>query len=133
MKVVRSLPLVVGVGFGSWGVWLMSDFTPGQLVSMGTWLVGGVIVHDAVIAPITVVLGVLAARVLPGHVRAVAAVAFLIWATLTVTFINVLSGQGGKPGNDTVLNRPYGMSWVVLTVVIVVIASVVARRRRPPA
>lgn len=131
MRVGRALLLVIGVGFGLWGVWLMRDFTAEQLVSMGTWLLGGVIVHDAVIAPITVLIGVIAARVLPRHARAVAGVAFLVWATLTVAFINVLSGQGGKPGNDTVLNRPYGISWVVLTLAIAVIAAVVAHRRRP--
>ena len=133
MRLVRALLLVTGVGFGLWGVWLMRDFTSEQLVSMGTWLAGGVILHDAVIAPVTVLLGVVAARLLPGRTRSVAAIAFLVWATLTVAFINVLSGQGGKPDNDTVLHRPYGLSWIVLTLVIAAIAAAVAYRRRPTA
>ncbi|KQV74214.1 hypothetical protein ASC61_03885 [Aeromicrobium sp. Root344] len=133
MRLVRALLLLTGVGFGLWGVWLMRDFTSEQLVSMGTWLAGGVILHDAVIAPVTVVLGVVAARLLPGRTRSVAAIAFLVWATLTVAFLNVLSGQGGKPDNDTVLHRPYGLSWIVLTLVIAAIAAAVAYRRRPTA
>jgi len=133
VRLVRALLLVTGVGFGLWGVWLMRDFTSEQLVSMGTWLAGGVILHDAVIAPVTVVLGVVAARLLPGRTRSVAAIAFLVWATLTVAFLNVLSGQGGKPDNDTVLHRPYGLSWIVLTLVIAAIAAAVAYRRRPTA
>jgi hypothetical protein len=131
MRIVRSILLLTGVGFGLWGVWLMRDFTSEQLLSMITWLAGGVLLHDAVVAPITVLVGVAAARVLPGHARSVAAVGFLVWATLTVTFLNVLSGQGGKPDNDSVLHRPYGLSWVALTVAIVVIATVVAHLRRP--
>ena len=130
MRLVRALLLLTGVGFGLWGVWLMRDFTSEQLISMGTWLAGGVILHDAVIAPLTVLLGIVAARLLPGHTRSVAAIAFLVWATLTVTFVNVLSGQGGKPDNDTVLHRPYGLSWIILTTVIVV-AAVSAVRRHP--
>jgi hypothetical protein len=130
VKGLRALLLLTGVGFGLWGVWLMRDFTSEQLVSMVAWLAGGVILHDAIIAPITVLLGVVAARVLPGQTRAVAAIAFLVWATLTVAFINVLSGQGGTPDNDTVLNRPYALSWVVLTVTIVAAAAVVSYRRR---
>ena len=130
MRLARVLLLLTGVGFGLWGVWLMRDFTSEQLVSMGTWLVGGVILHDAVLAPVTVLLGVVAARALPRRTRAVAAIAFLVWATLTVAFANVLSGQGGKPDNDTVLHRPYVLSWVVLSVAIAVSASVVAHRRR---
>ncbi len=132
MRLVRALLLLTGVGFGLWGVWLMRDFTSEQLFSMGTWLAGGVILHDAVIAPLTVLLGVVAARLLPGRTRAVVAIAFLVWATLTVTFVNVLSGQGGKPDNDTVLHRPYGLSWIILTTVIVV-AAVTAVRRHPRA
>lgn len=128
MRFVRALLLLTGVGFGLWGVWLMRDFTSEQLISMGTWLAGGVILHDAVIAPLTVLLGVVAARLLPGRTRAVVAIAFLVWATLTVTFVNVLSGQGGKPDNDTILHRPYGLSWMVLTTVIVVAAVFVAFR-----
>ena len=130
MRVVRGLLLVAGVGFGLWGLWLMRDFTSEQLVSMLTWLAGGVILHDAVVAPITVAVGVVAARVLPGHARTSAAIVFLVWATLTVAFVNVLSGQGGKPDNDTVLNRPYVWSWVVLTGVLVVSAALVAHGRR---
>ncbi|KRC64846.1 hypothetical protein ASE12_08740 [Aeromicrobium sp. Root236] len=130
MRLVRAVLLLTGVGFGLWGVWLMRDFTSEQLVSMGTWLVAGVIVHDAVLAPVTVLLGVVAARALPRRMRAVAAIAFLVWATLTVAFVNVLSGKGGKPDNDTVLHRPYLLSWVVLTVAIAVSAAVVTHRRR---
>ncbi len=126
MKLARLLLLLTGVGFGLWGVWLMRDFTSQQLISMGTWLAGGVILHDAIIAPVTVLLGVVAARVLPGRTRSVAAIAFLVWATLTVAFVNVLSGQGGKPDNDTVLHRPYVASWIVLTAVVVVAATSVA-------
>ncbi len=106
----------------------MRDFTSEQLISMGTWLAGGVILHDAVIAPVTVLLGVVAARLLPGRTRSVAAIAFLVWATLTVAFVNVLSGQGGKPDNDTVLHRPYGLSWLILTIAVAIAAVSVARR-----
>ena len=128
MRLVRGLLLLTGVGFGLWGVWLMRDFTSEQLISLGTWLVGGVILHDAIIAPVTVLLGVVAARLLPGRTRAVAAITFLVWATLTAAFFNVLSGQGGKPDNDTVLHRPYGLSWLILTIAVVIAAVSVARR-----
>lgn len=130
MRIVRGLLLAIGVGFGLWGLWLMRDFTSEQLISMSTWLAGGVILHDAVIAPTTVLLGIVAARLLPGRSRSVAAIAFLIWATLTVAFVNVLSGQGGKPDNDTVLHRPYVASWIILTILVGVATVSLAHRRR---
>lgn len=130
MKAIRGLLILTGVGFGLWGLWLMRDFQASQLLSIGKWLVGGVVLHDGILAPLTVGLGVLASRVLPGHLRAVAGVAFLIWATLTVAFFNVLSGQGGKPDNATVLHRPYVLSWLVMTGVIAGAAVIAARRRQ---
>lgn len=130
MKAVRGILLAVGVGFGLWGLWLMRDFTSDRLVSAGIWVAGGILVHDAVIAPVTVVIGVVAARLLPRHARAPMGIAFLVWATLTVVFVPVLSGQGGKPDNDTILGRPYVASWLVLTAVLLAVAAVVALRRR---
>lgn len=130
MRATRFVLGAVGVGFGLWGVWLMRDFTGEQLTSTGVWLAGGILVHDAVLAPLTVGLGVLASRLLPGHFRAATSVAFLLWATLTVVFLPVLSGQGGKPDNETILNRPYLASWLVLTGVLAGASVIAALRRR---
>ncbi len=130
MKATRAVLLAVGVAGGLWGVWLMRDFTSPQLISIATFLVGGVILHDAILAPVTVGLGVLAARLLPGHFRAAVGIAFLLWGTLTLAFFNVLSGQGGKPDNMTVLNRPYGLSWLVMTGVLVAVVVLASLRRR---
>ncbi|MGA8986968.1 hypothetical protein [Aeromicrobium sp.] len=130
MRALRGALLLIGVGFGLWGLWLMRDFTGAQLISIGTWFGGAVVLHDAILAPLTVILGVVAARHLPGHFRASTATAFLLWATLTVVFIPVLSGQGGKPDNATILGRPYLLSWIVMTVVIAAVAAILALRRR---
>ncbi|MDF1703205.1 MAG: hypothetical protein P1U38_00360 [Aeromicrobium sp.] len=130
MRAARFIMGAIGVGLGLWGLWLMRDFTGQQVVSTGVWLAGGILVHDAVLAPVTVGLGVLASRLLPGHFRAATSVAFLLWATLTVVFLPVLSGQGGKPGNDSILNRPYLASWLVLTGVLAGAAIIAGLRRR---
>jgi len=113
-----------------WGVWLLSDDGVDNLRSTALWLVGVVVLHDAVLAPIVVVIGVVAARTLER--RAVAAVAFLIWGTLTLAVANVLSGVGGKPDMDSLLNRPYVSAWLVLTgtgLAVAAAASVMMRRR----
>ena len=130
MRATRRILVLAGVGFGLWGLWLVRDFTGAQLTSTGIWLAGGVVLHDFVLAPITVILGFAAARLLPGHFRAATGLAFLLWATLTVVFFPVLSGQGGKPDNMTILGRPYLLSWVVMTVVLAGLAAVMAVRRK---
>lgn len=127
MRAVRVVLVVAGVAVGLRGAWLVKDFTGEQLWSAATWVVGGVVLHDAILAPSTVVLGLVAARVLPARLRTPASVAFVLWATVTVASIPVLSGQGGKPDNDTILHRPYLMSWLVLTTVLALGALVASR------
>ena len=72
MRAARVLLVAAGLGLGLWGVWLMRDFDTERLVSAGTWLAGGIVLHDAVLAPLTVGLGLLAfGRARQGQVRAV--------------------------------------------------------------
>jgi len=129
---VRGLLIAAGVGFGLWGLWLMRDFTREQLTSEGFWLVGGVVLHDAILAPVVVVIGFVASRLLPGHFRRSTATAFLIWGTLTVAFLPTLSGQGGKAGNDTILGKPYVLTWIVMTLLLAgyAVGGALLRRRR---
>jgi hypothetical protein len=127
---VRAVLILTGTGFGLWGLWLMRDFTGKQLTSEGFWLAGGVVLHDAVLAPIVVVIGFGASRLLPGHFRAATATAFLIWGTLTIAFLPTLSGKGGKAGNHTILGQPYVLTWLLMTVAVFGLAAVVAHLRR---
>ena len=62
MTAVRVATGALGLAAIAWGAWLMTGFTQDQLVSAGIWLAGGVLVHDAVIAPLTVLVGVALVR-----------------------------------------------------------------------
>ena len=126
MKVARLILGALGVAGMLWGAWLLSDDGFDRLTSTALWLVGVVVLHDAVLAPIVVVIGVVAARTL--RHRTVAAVAFLIWGTLTLAVANVLSGVGGKPDMDSLLNRPYVSAWLVLSGIVAAgVLAVIAR------
>ena len=124
MKAMRLTVGVLGSAGVVWGAWLMRDDGFDRLVSTGLWLGGVVIVHDAVLAPLVVVLGIVAARALPQRHRAVVAVTFVVWGTLTIAVANVLSGVGGKPDMDSLLNRPYVTAWLVLTALLLAGAMV---------
>lgn len=128
----RLLLGAIGLAGMLWGAWSLADDGTEALISVAIWLAGGVIIHDFVMAPITVGLTVVAARFLPAPARLPTVVAFIVWATCSVTFIAVLSGQGGKAGNDTILDRDYAVAWIVFTVVIAgaaVVASLTRSRR----
>lgn len=129
MKAARLTLGALGIAGMLWGAWLLSDDGVDRLLSTGLWLAGVVVLHDAVLAPVVVLLGVAASRLLPRGHRAVAAIAFLIWGTLTVAVANVLSGVGGKPDMGSLLNRPYVSAWLVLTGVMLGVAIAVAAIR----
>ena len=122
MRTARLTLGLLGACGMVWGGWLLSDDGADRLWSVALWLGGVVVLHDAVLAPLVVVLGVAATKVIPQRHRAVAAAGFLVWATVTVAVANVLSGVGGKPGMDSLLHRPYVSAWLALSGSVLVAA-----------
>ena len=123
---VRLALGALGVAGALWGLWLLRDDGLEALVSVGIWLIGGIIIHDGIIAPLTVGVTVLVARWLPAPARMPVVIAFIVWGTCTIAFIATLSGQGGKTGNDTILGKPYELTWIILTLLIAAAAAVAA-------
>lgn len=120
MRAVRLVLGALGIAAVGWGGWLLSDDGADRLTSTALWLAGGVVLHDFVLAPLVVLVGLAAVKMFPDGRRAVVAVAFLVWATLTAGVANVLLDVGGKPGMASLLNRPYVATWLVLTAAVVV-------------
>ncbi len=122
---------VATLAYGAWLVWQMGSE---QWLPLGKWLVGGVIAHDLLFAPIVVGLGILAARALPPYARLPVAVAVVVWGSITLLAVPVLSQYGATPSLPSLLNRPYRPAWWIGTGVVVaaVVVGSLARRRREP-
>ena len=88
--------------------------------------------HDALLAPLTIVLVVIAARLLPNWLRTPASVGFVVLATVTVVAVPVLGRFGARPDNATLLDRNYIVGWLTIVVTILLAVTVVAFLRRPP-
>jgi hypothetical protein len=54
--VVRVLLGVAGLAAAAYGAWLLQDDSFGDLVGVMIWLLAGVLLHDVVLAPVTIVL-----------------------------------------------------------------------------
>lgn len=123
---MRFRLLLGSVGFlmGAFGLLRFLQHDLGDVVDSVLWLAGGVLLHDAVLAPLTIALTVLAARVLPRHRWRVAAVVLVVLATVTATAVPVLGGFGVRADNPSLLDRPYVLGWCVLVAVLLVAASV---------
>ena len=133
MRALRLVLGATGVVLVLVGVVFLSDDGVGDLVGVGAWLVGGVVAHDAVVAPLVVVVGVLGVPRLPPAFRAPAVVGLVVLMTVTLMAVPVIGRFGAKADDHGLLNRPYVVLWLLfaaLLVVAVVIASW-ARRRAP--
>lgn len=123
----------VGVVLASYGAWLaLSRQDLGQLVEIAIWLAAGVIAHDALIAGAVLLVSLLGRRHLPRAAQAPATVALVLWGAITLAVVPVLGRFGARSDNPTLLDRPYLVSWLVLTaatVVVVALASVWRVRR----
>ena len=126
----RILLGFIGVAAMGWGFWLLRDDGLERWRSQAVWIIGGVLAHDAVIAPLVVVLGVLAARMRRPRTRGAIAVGFIVWATVSIAVANVLLPVGGRPDNPSLMNRPYVLAWVVFTVVVLAATAVAVARGR---
>jgi hypothetical protein len=135
MTATRVVLGAVGVVVGLYGGWLLLSRTgTDQLVSAVVWLGGGVVLHDAVLAPVVVVAGVVAARLLPGVVRAPLAGVVVVLGSLTLLSLPVLLGR--EPANPTLLDRDYTAGWLLVASLVVLVVAcgtlVLERRRRGP-
>ena len=114
----RLLVGALGVAMGSFGAlrFLQLDFE--DIVNAVLWLAGGVVVHDAIIAPLTLLVTLVAGRLVPGPARTRVVVGLVVLATVTVTAIPVLGRWGARPDNPTLLDRNYVLGWLVFAALV---------------
>jgi len=122
----------VGVALIGVGAWQLVGTSLPDLVNIVVFLAAGVIGHDLVVAPLVVLAGALVVPLLPTRWRAPVVVGLVVLLTVTVTAVPVLGRFGAKPDDPGLLNRPYGMLWLMfaLTVLVVVTATVLRRSGR---
>lgn len=130
---IRGVLGALGAGLGLYGAWLLYDRQDlDQLTNLGTWLVVGVIVHDALVSAVVVVVGLLVARALPRPARAPAAVGAVVLGSVTMLAIPVLGRFGARFDNPSLLDRDYLAGWAGFAAVVgvtVVMAAVVRGRQ----
>lgn len=123
----------LGVIAAAYGGWLLLDLGIDNLVDTVTWLVGGVLLHDAVLAPVTLVSAFVATRVLPAVWRGPVAAGAIVLGSVTLLAIPVLGRYGARSDNPTLLDRNYTAGWLALaglTCAGVAVAALISTRRR---
>ena len=105
----------VGLLAGLYGAYLLlSRQDHDQLLSAAIWLGAGVVLHDFVLAPLVLGVVFVGARLVPAGLRAPAVAGLVVLGTATLFALPVLGRFGERPDNPSLLNRHYGIGWLVL-------------------
>ncbi len=130
MRAARLGLGALGLVATAYGLLLVVALGPGQLGSVFVWVVGGVLVHDAVLAPLVVALGVLAVLSTSRWWRSPLLWALVVLGPLTLVAVPVLGRFGARSDNNTLLDRPYWAGYVLVATVVLILVVAAARRRR---
>jgi hypothetical protein len=132
MATTRVVLGAAGLAAAAYGTVTLLGLGAENLLATLPWLLGGVVAHDAVLAPLVVLTGVIAAVRLPGWARGAAAAALVVLGSVTLAAVPALGRFGARPDNPTLLDRPYAAGWAALAALVLVVAgtAALATRRR---
>jgi hypothetical protein len=100
------------------------------------WAVGGILLHDLLLAPAACAVGLLLSRLLRAPYRAVTQSAMIISGSVALASLPLWRGYTSNPGNTTVDPLPYGRNVAIVlgavwfTAGTAMIALFVTRRTR---
>ena len=100
---------------------LLTGLELGDLVALSLWLVVALVVHDVVIAPLTVGTGVLLTRV-PARGRRYLQGALIVAALVTVIALPLIYRRGTQPEAKAILLRDYAGNLALLLGLIAAVA-----------
>jgi hypothetical protein len=109
----------IGLALAAYGGFLiLSRQGFGDWVEIGAWLAVGVVVHDGVLAPLAIGVGLLVSRLVPLVARGPVAVGAVVLASSTLLAIPVLGRFGARADNPTLLDRNYLVGWLVVAALV---------------
>ena len=121
----------VGVLAGAYGLFTLLQRGLGNLWATAVWLAGGIVLHDFVLAPLTLALAAVVVALVPRSVRGIVTAALVVLGTVTLSAVPVLGRFGARPDNPTLLDRNYLVGWLLLVAVVCVCAGAAVLRRHP--
>ena len=122
MRKYRIALSVAGGLLLAFGVFrLITELDAGDLVVLGVWLAAAVVLHDGLIAPLTVGTGVALTRV-PARARRHLQGALLVGALITIIAIPLIERRGTQPEAEAILLRNYGANLTLLLAMTAAVA-----------
>ncbi len=121
------------MAYGAYG--LIANLLPEERPRWVVWFVGGLLVHDLLLAPAALAVGLLVRRLFPASLRGPIAVGLIATGVLVLASVPVVLGYGraSQPGNTSVLPLDYlpNLLGVIAVVWLLVAATAGLTRLRP--
>lgn len=92
---------------------------PESLPGLVLWMVGIVIVHDGLLAPLVVGVGWLLARTVPPRGRRYVQAALVVGGLITIIAISLIARRGTQPPAKALLLQNYGANLAILLALVV--------------
>lgn len=99
--------------------------------TVGPWLIGSAVVHDFLVAPAVIALGVVIVKLVPGEIRRFVQTGLVISGAVIAVAAPLLIGLGGQAGNASALPHNYRVNVLIVLGVVwlgIVLAALVGRR-----
>ena len=117
------------IAFGLWGI--VSNSLDTRPANLARFVVGGALLHDLIVAPLVILLGVVVAKAVPGRARAIVQAALVISGTVALFSYPLVRAYGLAANNPTSLPHNYALNLtIVLGLVWAVAAALVFRKLR---
>lgn len=141
---LRILLGAIGVTAIGYGVLrILTDAKDTKPIALGKWLIGSLLVHDLLIAPVVLGIGWLLARFVPSGARVFVQAGLVTGGLVSAVGVLLIWRQGKSSARSlALLQQNYTMNLLVLLVIIAVVAAagyLISRSRlsrrnvRPPA
>ena len=114
--------------FGVSSAW--SHMSPSSRTSFALFVVGSAVVHDAIVAPVTIVVGTLIVRRAPRLARAAIGGALIVSATITLAAWPAVRRYGQLPDNPSLLPNAAGIGLLVIIAGVWAVAGAKVLRAR---
>jgi len=132
---MRWVFAIAGAATLAWGAWLLWELAARHdAIQVAFWFAGGPVVHDAVVAPLVGLAGVVLARTLPARAKVPVAVGLGLSGVLVLLAIPLVWRPYGVAENPGLHDRDYLLGLgIALGVVWLAVAASVGLRHKTDA
>ncbi|GAA3552841.1 hypothetical protein GCM10022197_04870 [Microlunatus spumicola] len=95
-----------------------------DLVLLGLWMVGALVVHDGLLSPLVLAVGAGLRRFVPARGRGFVQLALVAGSMITVVALPMIYLEGSQPPEKAILLQRYGLNLTVLLGLVAVVTLV---------